>query len=166
MVSPGELCTYKLGMSQLSYRCLRLIGALLLPLACTPQEPAPSAPGELDSKQASSSPGEQTAAALPLCSRWIAAEQADQIVAEGGVLLDVRSTEEYQTEHIDGARNIPVDELENRLSELAGESHIVVYCKSGRRAHRAAEILQSGGMQVSELGHLDRYKSQADAGCR
>jgi len=45
------------------------------------------------------------------------------------VLVDVRPAEEYQAGHIDGARSIPIDELEHRLAELPADREVVAYCR-------------------------------------
>jgi len=60
-------------------------------------------------------------------------------------LLDVRTTHEYKLNHIDGAVNIPVDDLRNRLSELPADKRIVVYCAVGLRGYLANRILMQNG---------------------
>src|ERR671932_449027 len=45
------------------------------------------------------------------------------------VLVDVRPREEYDAGHIEGARSIPIEELEARLAELPAESEVVAYCR-------------------------------------
>lgn len=52
-------------------------------------------------------------------------------------LVDVRTPEEYNAEKIEGAVNIPLDQIESRLSEFRGKKSIVVYCRSGIRAGKA-----------------------------
>ena len=62
------------------------------------------------------------------------------------VLIDVRSTEEFATDHIDGAINIPVSELATRIRELPSDAAIVTVCNSGgARSCGAAEQLQGLG---------------------
>ncbi|MFX1250266.1 MAG: rhodanese-like domain-containing protein [Promethearchaeota archaeon] len=62
-------------------------------------------------------------------------------------LLDVRTLGEYAEGHIPGAYLIPLDELEERISELPTNfSHpIIVYCRSGNRSAQASGILDSYG---------------------
>lgn len=71
------------------------------------------------------------------------------------LLLDVRSPEEYREGHVPGAVNISHDQLEARVAEIGSHKNkdVVLYCRSGRRASIAAEILQSAGF--SKLQHLD-----------
>ena len=72
-----------------------------------------------------------------------------QRVDEGDapVILDVRTDKEYASGHVPGAINIPVDQLSARLTELRrhDNAEIVVYCESGRRASKAADILIGDG---------------------
>lgn len=73
-------------------------------------------------------------------------------------ILDVRSAQEFKEGFIPGAVNIPYDELEKRLAELPADraSEVVVYCRSGRRAVIAEEILLAAGFSdVKDLeGHM------------
>ena len=61
------------------------------------------------------------------------------------VIIDVRTPEEYAEGHVDGARLIPVDELEERLAEVPTDKQVYVYCRSGKRSARAAALLASHG---------------------
>ena len=72
-----------------------------------------------------------------------------------GLILDVRSPEEYAEGHIPGAINIPYDQLSSRLAEIGSykSKDVVLYCKSGGRAGKAANTLQAAGF--SKLLHLD-----------
>ena len=60
-------------------------------------------------------------------------------------LLDVRTPGEFATGHLEGARNVPVDDLRDRLGELNRAAETVVYCKVGFRGYLAARILQQNG---------------------
>ena len=76
---------------------------------------------------------------------------------EGGArVLDVRSPGEFSSGAFPKAKNIPVDQLESRLSELgAKEKPVVVYCASGARSSRAARILAKAGFSdVVDAGGL------------
>jgi rhodanese-related sulfurtransferase len=70
------------------------------------------------------------------------------------VVLDVRTAEEFAAGHVPGAINVPHDQLQGRLAELAGarDKDVVLYCRSGRRAQVAAGVLaQAGFTRVSHL---------------
>ena len=77
-----------------------------------------------------------------------------EAVANGALLLDVRSPGEFSGQHLEGAVNIPVGELQSRLGELGDTSQtVVVYCASGVRSKAAAQVLQAGGFTgVHDLG--------------
>jgi len=81
-------------------------------------------------------------------------------VDSGALLLDVRTAEEFQGGHIEGAVNIPVGELEGRLAELPPpDQPIVVYCRSGRRSGSARTLLMERGFsQVHNLGAMSAWK--------
>ncbi len=66
---------------------------------------------------------------------------------EAPLILDVRTAEEFEAGHIPGAVNISHDELGDRLGELEIELDelVVVYCRSGRRAGVAEELLGKAG---------------------
>jgi rhodanese-related sulfurtransferase len=61
------------------------------------------------------------------------------------VLLDVRTEAEFNTEHIDGAMNIPLNELQQRIAELKVTDTILVYCRTGNRSTQAAMIMVENG---------------------
>ena len=77
-----------------------------------------------------------------------------EAVSSGGLLLDVRSTREFSSHHLEGAVNIPVSELGSRLDELGDkERSIVVYCASGARSKAASKLLgEKGFTRVQDLG--------------
>lgn len=85
--------------------------------------------------------------------------QARILVAAGALLLDVRSAEEFRAGHIDGAVNVPVDEVTRRLDELGPrERAVVVYCRSGRRSADAAATMRGAGFtEVHDLGGMGRW---------
>ena len=80
-------------------------------------------------------------------------EEARKLLAESGagtdrqraVLLDVRNLNEYETSHVRGALNIPVDELRFRMDEVPREAPLLVHCRSGFRSHLAVRILKENG---------------------
>jgi phage shock protein E len=81
-------------------------------------------------------------------------------VNDGGLLLDVRTSGEYNGGHIDGALNIPVGDLQSRLGELGSKDRaIVVYCASGGRSARASKMLRAKGFnEVHDLGSIRNWK--------
>ncbi len=69
------------------------------------------------------------------------------------VLVDVRPAEEFEAGHIDGARSIPIDELESRLSELPENREVVAYCRGPfcAYAHEATRTLEQAGRKARRL---------------
>ena len=85
--------------------------------------------------------------------------EARQLVAAGARLLDVRSSDEFSRGHLPGAVNIPVQELDRRLAEVGPvERDVVVYCRSGQRSSRAAQLLREHGYtKVHNLGPMTAW---------
>jgi hydroxyacylglutathione hydrolase len=70
-----------------------------------------------------------------------------QTPAEGELLLDVRSRQEFMAGHIPGSTNIPHDEVGFQAAKLATYPKIYVYCQMGGRSQMAAEWLVSLGLK-------------------
>jgi rhodanese-related sulfurtransferase len=66
-------------------------------------------------------------------------------------MLDVRTALEFEGEHIDGARNIPLEELEARLGEVPSDPEVLVICRTGIRAAIAAASMVREGRRVGVL---------------
>ncbi len=64
---------------------------------------------------------------------------------EQELLLDVRTAEEFELGALEGAINIPVDELRDRLGELPRDRDILIYCRVGLRGYVAERILRQYG---------------------
>lgn len=79
----------------------------------------------------------------------IPAAEAVKKIEAGAVIIDVRSAEEFGAGHISGALNIPHDQMEARLAEIAAykEKDVVVYCRSGRRSELALDVLKNAGFK-------------------
>ena len=73
-------------------------------------------------------------------------EDADKLPRDGSVtLLDTRTVGEYSQGHIEGFKNIPVDELRERLDEAEKDKPVYVICQSGLRSYIASRILEGNG---------------------
>ena len=76
-------------------------------------------------------------------------------------LLDVREPEQFREGHLEGAVNIPLEELEQRAHELSARAPVVIYCEHGSRSLLAAQILDSLGIAaVSAVGGLVYYRGR------
>ncbi|WP_462409420.1 CoA-disulfide reductase [Neobacillus sp. Marseille-QA0830] len=86
--------------------------------------------------------------------------EMDQMVAEGGLLVDVREPMEREFGFIEGSINIPLNELRNRLEELPKDQTVYVNCQVGLRGYLASRILKNNGYQVKNLdGGWKTYSS-------
>jgi NADPH-dependent 2,4-dienoyl-CoA reductase/sulfur reductase-like enzyme/rhodanese-related sulfurtransferase len=70
-------------------------------------------------------------------------------LAKGTQLIDVRTPAEYARGTVDGATNIPVDELRDRMTEVADD--VIVHCQVGLRGYLAARTLTQAGHRVRNL---------------
>ena len=65
------------------------------------------------------------------------------------MVIDVRTPGEFETVHIPGSHNVPLDLLTAHTDTLAGRmgEHVVLVCRSGARAGKACEALQQSGLE-------------------
>lgn len=81
-------------------------------------------------------------------------EEAKSLIESNSsiVIVDVRTREEYDSGHIEGAVLIPVSELEDRLNELSKEDELLIYCRTGNRSTNSVNILKANG--YTKIFHL------------
>jgi glyoxylase-like metal-dependent hydrolase (beta-lactamase superfamily II) len=77
--------------------------------------------------------------------------QALRAQTPGPLLLDVRTPLEFESERIEGALNVPLDQLDARLDQIAEQADVVVVCRTGVRATIAAETLARVGRRARVL---------------
>jgi len=75
-------------------------------------------------------------------------QAANQKVEAGAVWLDVRFPAEYNLDKLQGAINIPLNEIRNLFGSLDREKEYIVYCQSGRRSSAAAFLLSQRGYKA------------------
>jgi len=76
----------------------------------------------------------------------------NELVKQGAIIVDVRTTGEYKRGHIKGSVNIPLDSLKNNLSKLKKDKCIITCCASGMRSASAKSILKSNGFNEVHNG--------------
>ncbi|MCB1069484.1 MAG: rhodanese-like domain-containing protein [Verrucomicrobia bacterium] len=85
------------------------------------------------------------------------AEQAWAWIGRGALVIDVRTEAEFRAGHLEGALNIPFEQVD-RLVKAIGEDknrEVVVYCRSGRRSGLARQsLMQKGYAQVFNGGGI------------
>jgi CoA-disulfide reductase len=86
--------------------------------------------------------------------------EVDQIVSEGGLLIDVREPVEREFGFIEGSINISLNDLRNKLSEIPKDKTVYVSCQVGLRGYLASRILKNNGYNVKNVdGGWKTYSS-------
>lgn len=70
------------------------------------------------------------------------------------LLVDVREPGEYESEHIPGAKLLPLSVLEGRLDELPEDRELIFYCRSGRRSSLGAVFARDSGLVNAPIYNL------------
>ena len=85
----------------------------------------------------------------------ITVEEAKSLVESNVslIIVDVRTREEYDSGHIEGAILIPVSELEGRINELSKEEELLIYCRTGNRSSNSVNILKANG--YTKIFHMN-----------
>ena len=84
---------------------------------------------------------------------------------DNAVILDVRTIDEYNELHIRGAICIPVDTIDESISDFLPDTGqvILVYCRSGNRSRQASEKLAAlGYTNVYEFGGINTWKGETE----
>ena len=70
-----------------------------------------------------------------------------ELERKGAIVIDVRSPQEYNENHIDGAISIPEYEIEKKANEILKnkEEIMITYCSTGQRSKKAKEKLEKMG---------------------
>jgi rhodanese-related sulfurtransferase len=78
-------------------------------------------------------------------------ERAQELVQNGGQLVDVRGEDEHEAGHIPGDRHIRFDHLKDAVGTLDTSKPLVVYCRSGDRSGPAADALRASGFDAFNI---------------
>ncbi len=68
-----------------------------------------------------------------------------EVIARGGVIVDVRTTGEYAGGHVKGSLNIPLNALGSQMQKLKKDKPVITCCASGMRSGSAKSMLQANG---------------------
>ena len=79
------------------------------------------------------------------------ADELETLRGEDAFILDVRTTGEFDRGHIDGAVNIPIDEIRDRCREIPKDKLLLVYCLTGIRSYLVCRILTQNGFRVRNM---------------
>lgn len=75
----------------------------------------------------------------------ITAEELEQKMNQDIVIIDVRKKSEFDSEHIEGVVNVPLNQINQHLEKFPKEQEFVLHCAGGYRSMIAASILQQRG---------------------
>lgn len=78
--------------------------------------------------------------------------------------INVCTPAEYKEKHIEGVRNVPLDEIEKRAGEFAGKTTLYVHCRSGNRSSQAIEKLTKMGIKAELVNVQGGLTAWGDAG--
>jgi rhodanese-related sulfurtransferase len=88
-------------------------------------------------------------------------ESIQDFVKKGAVIIDVRTTGEFQGGHIKGSKNIPLNTIGNQIDTIKkANKPVIVCCASGMRSAQAASILKSNGIEVINGGGWQGLKNK------
>jgi rhodanese-related sulfurtransferase len=108
----------------------------------------------LNGQQAANNKTDETAASLSI-------QTIKNDVGQGGQLVDVRTIEEYNDGHIDGAINLTLQDIEaGQLPDSDKDKPLYLYCRSGNRSGQATVILKKAGFtNIIDLGAMTYVES-------
>jgi rhodanese-related sulfurtransferase len=80
-------------------------------------------------------------------------------MAEGAIILDVRSTGEYSRGHVKNSKNIPLDKLNAKMETIKKwNKPVIACCASGMRSGSAVAILKNNGVEAYNAGSWQAAK--------
>jgi phage shock protein E len=81
------------------------------------------------------------------------AAEAKKLIEQGSTVVDVRTVGEFQSGHLEGSVNIPLDKVASQLNKFKKmKQPIVTVCRSGNRSGSAARILNDAGIEAINGG--------------
>jgi len=78
--------------------------------------------------------------------KWLTFDEAEELVKDGGVWLDVRTPNEHAKDCIEGSHNLPLSLLRSKADRLKNTRKYITYCDSGKRSSVAAFLLTQRGL--------------------
>lgn len=92
--------------------------------------------------------------------KQIAAQELYRYIGNDSAwIIDLRNYDSYAKKHIRGAKNIPIEKIEDGTHNLPRDKEIILYCERGGLSSMAAGILESQGYRAkSVVGGMDALK--------
>ena len=81
----------------------------------------------------------------------VEATEVRRLQSEGAVLIDVREPNEWESGHVQGAKLIPMGNLDRELPKLRKDRQVLFICRSGRRAGRATASAKDQGLNAANV---------------
>jgi rhodanese-related sulfurtransferase len=83
------------------------------------------------------------------------------LVKSGALIIDVRTPGEFNSGHIKGSINIPLDDIRNKTEELKKKNKVIITCcRSGNRSGMAKSMLESAGIECHNGGAWNVLNNQ------
>ncbi len=80
-------------------------------------------------------------------------EQINAILEQDGIIIDVRTPQEFKSGHVTGSRNIPLSDIKNNIEFIKKlNKPVVLCCASGMRSAQATNILKGAGIDAINAG--------------
>ncbi len=87
------------------------------------------------------------------------------LLQQGAMIVDVRSPTEFSSGHIEGSKNIPLDQFQGRMASLKKQAKpVITVCRSGNRSRVAKSMLTAMGIEAYNGGawhNLDKKLHQS-----
>ena len=86
-----------------------------------------------------------------------------KLIGNGAVIIDVRTPSEFNSGHISGSKNLPLDNLDIYLAELKElNKPVIAVCRSGARSGAAVDILKKAGIDAYNGGSWNDLQKAAN----
>lgn len=77
----------------------------------------------------------------------------EELVKNGALIVDVRTPGEFNSGHIKGSINIPLDQINNKKADLKKKNKVIITCcRSGNRSGMAESMLKAAGIECYNGG--------------
>jgi len=94
--------------------------------------------------------------------KWLTLEEAEELVEDGAVWLDIRTPKEHEKYSIEGSHNLPLSLLRSKADRLKNTRKYITYCDNGQRSSVASFLLSQRGLQAYVLagGYSEQVKEE------
>lgn len=85
----------------------------------------------------------------------------DEFLNQDYIILDVRTKNEYETDHIASALHIPINEIKQHIDKVKSHNKpVIVHCQSGVRSAKGASILRKHGIKAVNGGGIASLRNK------